>query len=354
MECNRDEAIRAKGIAEKKLADKDFTGAKKFTLKAQTLYPELDGISHMLNTLDVYICYEKKVKGESDWYGVLDVNPSDDDETIRKQYRKLVLILHPDKNKSVGADGAFKILSEAWSLLSDKAKRSAYNQKINSRVFQQNVSPPCVRRSPAPGANGFHPCTNRATSKPNVGPVEIPPSVVAKAQAQVRAQAKSQAKALAKAQAKVQAKTQAKTQFQAQAAKAKNQAWDQAKAQAHARAQAPPPVARGNKSFWTMCDGCSMHHEYVKLYLNHTILCPTCHKPFLAKEVPNPTSGPGLCTNNNTCPSRKKVYGNVDSSFAASVVREATNLLKRGSEEIREQWTSKRKKGENGGQSSYV
>ncbi|PWA90209.1 DnaJ domain-containing protein [Artemisia annua] len=346
MECNRDEAIRAKGIAEKKLADKDFTGAKKFTLKAQTLYPELDGISHMLNTLDVYICYEKKVNGESDWYGVLGVNPSDDDETIRKQYRKLVLILHPDKNKSVGADGAFKILSEAWGLLSDKAKRSVYNQKLNSRVFQQNVSPPCVRRSPARGANGFHPCTNRATSKPNVGPVEIPPAVVAKAQAQAQVRAQAKAQAQAKVQAKVQAKTQAKAQFQA---KARNQAWDQAKAQAHARVQAPPPLARGNKTFWTTCDGCSMHHEYVKLYLNHTILCPTCHKPFLAKEVPDPTPGPGLSTNNNTGHSRKKVHGNVDPSFAASIVREATNLLKRGSEEIREQWASKKRKGENAG-----
>lgn len=101
--------------------EEDFAGAKKFTLKAQSLYPELDGISQILIALNVYISSENKVNGESDWYGVLDVKPSDDEETIRKQYRKLALMLHPDKNKSVGADGAFKILSEAWGLLDRKS-----------------------------------------------------------------------------------------------------------------------------------------------------------------------------------------------------------------------------------------
>ncbi|KAI3810526.1 hypothetical protein L1987_20143 [Smallanthus sonchifolius] len=99
MECNKDEAIRAKTIAEQRLANKDFTGAKKFTLKSQTLYPGLDGISKMLITLNVYIASEQKINGESDWYAMLDVKPSDDEETFRKQYRKLVLMLHPDKSR---------------------------------------------------------------------------------------------------------------------------------------------------------------------------------------------------------------------------------------------------------------
>jgi hypothetical protein len=74
MECNRDEAIRARDIAEKKYAAQDFVGAKKFVLKAQRLFPDLDGISQMLAVLDVHHVAQTKVSSNDlDWYGILQV-----------------------------------------------------------------------------------------------------------------------------------------------------------------------------------------------------------------------------------------------------------------------------------------
>ncbi|PRQ19046.1 putative DnaJ domain-containing protein [Rosa chinensis] len=140
MECNRDEAVRAKEMAEKKFATKDYMGSKTFALKAQNLFPGLSGIPQMLAVLDVYISAEKKINGEADWYGILGVDPTADDGTMRKKYKKLALVLHPDKNGSPGADGAFMLIAEAWSLLSDKAKRAAYDQKIRNERFHRNVS----------------------------------------------------------------------------------------------------------------------------------------------------------------------------------------------------------------------
>ncbi|KAL0918747.1 hypothetical protein M5K25_010776 [Dendrobium thyrsiflorum] len=96
MECNRDEALRAKELAERKFTEKDYLGAKKFALKARNHSPSLDGISQMLTNLDVYIASEEKVNGERDWCAVLHVNNSADEETVQKQYRKLAVILHPD------------------------------------------------------------------------------------------------------------------------------------------------------------------------------------------------------------------------------------------------------------------
>ncbi|KAL2934404.1 Chaperone protein dnaJ 49 [Bienertia sinuspersici] len=141
MECNKDEAAKAKELAEKKFAEKDVMGARKFATKAHTLFPGLDGLQQLLATLNIYLSAERKVNGEVDWYGVLGVEPSSDDEAVKKQYRKLALSLHPDKNKSVGAEGAFKILSEAWNVLSDKARRTAFDQKRNLKSIYEKVVP---------------------------------------------------------------------------------------------------------------------------------------------------------------------------------------------------------------------
>ncbi|XP_076890008.1 uncharacterized protein LOC143540946 [Bidens hawaiensis] len=294
MECNKEEAIRAKTIAEKKLEDKDFTGAKKFTLKSQTLYPGLDGISQMLTTVNVYIAHEKKINGESDWYAVLDVKPSDDDETIRKQYRKMVLMLHPDKNKLVGADGAFKILSEAWNLLSDKSKRSAYNQRtrIPQKVSFQSALSSSVSVSPQ-----FVKVVPKPTSKPKN------PKPPARAQTQQKPKPK-------------------------------------AKAPVPPRPPAPAPVARAPSSFWTVCHGCNMHYEYYKVYLNQTLMCQSCQKPFRAVEIAKPVSMPK--TNGGSGP---QVHNTVNLSGASKA------KMARSCEEFNAQRLWKKRKDDDGGQS---
>ncbi|XP_076902280.1 uncharacterized protein LOC143556986 [Bidens hawaiensis] len=291
MECNKEEAIRAKTIAEKKLEDKDFPGAKKFTLKSQTLYPGLDGISQMLTTVNVYIAHEKKINGESDWYAVLDAKPSDDDETIRKQYRKMVLMLHPDKNKSVGADGAFKILSEAWNLLSDKSKRSAYNQR--TRV-QQKVS----FQSAYSSSVSVPPQFVKVVPKPTTKPKNPKPP----------------------AQQKPKPKPKAK-----------------AKAPVPPQPPVPAPVARAPGTFWTVCHGCNMHYEYYKVYVNQTLMCRSCHKTFRAVETGKPVNMPKM--NGGSGP---EVYNAVNLSGASKA---------RSCEEFDAQRLWKKRKDDDGGQS---
>lgn len=229
MECNKDEAVRAKEIAERKFTERNYAGARKFALKAQNLYPGLEGLSQMLTTLDIYISAENKVSGEVDWYGVLGVNPLADDEAVRKQYRKLALTLHPDKNKSLGAEGAFKLVSEAWSLLSDKAKRLVYNQKRNLKGFQQKGSTRSGGPSVPPRANGFHNHSSNVASTAR--------------------------------------NTHSNTRVSS--------------------TPVPPPHLKAD-TFWTVCNQCKTHYEYLRVYLNHTLLCPNCHEAFMALEKPPP------------------------------------------------------------------
>ncbi|KHN23982.1 uncharacterized protein LOC114409951 [Glycine soja] len=152
MEFNKDGALRAKKLAEKMLLQREFGGARILAKKALELYPNLDGLPQFLATIEVYISSEDRVNGELDWYRILGVQPLADEETIRRQYRKLALTLHPDKNRSVGADGAFSLISQAWSLLSDKAKRITYDQKCN---LWRNGNPGGKPSMPA-SQNGSH------------------------------------------------------------------------------------------------------------------------------------------------------------------------------------------------------
>ncbi|CAN8274464.1 unnamed protein product, partial [Cochlearia groenlandica] len=169
MECNKEEAIRAMDIAKKKVSETDYNGAKKFATKAQNLYPELDGLKQVLMLIDVYISADDKIDGkEPDWYGVLGVDPLADIETVKKQYRKLALLLHPDKNKCEGAEGAFKLVSEAWSLLSDKVKRIGFDQKrkLKTQPPKEKKQPP-TPENPSNKASSNRSRTGKAkSSKP--------------------------------------------------------------------------------------------------------------------------------------------------------------------------------------------
>ena len=64
-----------------------------------------------------------------DYYEVLGVSKSADDSEIKKAYRKLAMKYHPDRNQGdADAEVKFKEASEAYAVLHDKEKRSAYDQ----------------------------------------------------------------------------------------------------------------------------------------------------------------------------------------------------------------------------------
>ncbi|CAJ2631554.1 unnamed protein product [Trifolium pratense] len=135
MECNKDEALRAKQIAENRMQSGDFVGALKFARKAQRLFPEIQNITQILTVCEVHCAAQNKLStSDMDWYGILLTDKFTEEATIKKQYKKLALLLHPDKNRSAGAEAAFKLIVEANRVLSDPTKRSLYNAKISRLV----------------------------------------------------------------------------------------------------------------------------------------------------------------------------------------------------------------------------
>ena len=66
---------------------------------------------------------------KKDYYEVLGVIKSASSEEIKKAYRKLALKHHPDRNKGdKAAETKFKEASEAYHVLSDKERRTNYDQ----------------------------------------------------------------------------------------------------------------------------------------------------------------------------------------------------------------------------------
>jgi len=62
-----------------------------------------------------------------DYYDVLGVSKTDNDEGIRRAYRKMAMEYHPDRNKEAGAEEKFKEINEAYQVLSDPKKRNQYD-----------------------------------------------------------------------------------------------------------------------------------------------------------------------------------------------------------------------------------
>nr|KYP74411.1 DnaJ isogeny subfamily B member 12 [Cajanus cajan] len=135
MECNKDEAVRARQIAEARMQRGEFVEALRFATKAKKLYSEVENITQIFTICEVHNAAQKKVSAsEMDWYAILQIERLADEATIKKQYRRLALLLHPDKNKFAGAEAAFKLIGQANGVLSDQAKRSFYDNKFGASV----------------------------------------------------------------------------------------------------------------------------------------------------------------------------------------------------------------------------
>ncbi|XP_071723735.1 uncharacterized protein [Rutidosis leptorrhynchoides] len=137
------EALRLKSIAETKFKSSNLKSALKYAKKAQQLSPALDGLSPMLTAFTILRAADSPPEN-SDWYETLQVEPFSHINTIKKQYKKLALVLHPDKNPYLGCEEAFKLVGEAFRVLSDRIRRKEYDMKLRIRMQDEKLSGFCV------------------------------------------------------------------------------------------------------------------------------------------------------------------------------------------------------------------
>lgn len=74
---------------------------------------------------------------KEDFYKTLEVARNASDREIKKAYRRLAMKHHPDRNTDdAGSEEKFKVIQEAYAVLSDEQKRSAYDQFGHAGVDQ--------------------------------------------------------------------------------------------------------------------------------------------------------------------------------------------------------------------------
>jgi DnaJ-class molecular chaperone len=92
-----------------------------------------------------------KEESKKDYYKVLGVSKTANDDELKKAYRKLALKWHPDRNQGseeekVKADKMFKDINEAYSVVSDPEKR---------RIFDMGGYDPTNPNGGPSGFSGF-------------------------------------------------------------------------------------------------------------------------------------------------------------------------------------------------------
>uniref|UniRef100_A0A0V0IPA7 Putative ovule protein n=2 Tax=Solanum chacoense TaxID=4108 RepID=A0A0V0IPA7_SOLCH len=174
---SRAEAIRWLSIAEKLLTNRDLVGSKSFATRAHESDPTLLPADQILAIVDTLIAGDKRINNQHlDYYSILQIpsNQTHDSELIANQYRRLALLLNPQKNNFPFSDHAFHLVVDAWSVLSNAFRRSVYDKEIG---FFLNLNP--VSSPPPPTNNpvGFMQQSSMIfQSQPQSHPVSSVPS----------------------------------------------------------------------------------------------------------------------------------------------------------------------------------
>ncbi|KAL5068679.1 hypothetical protein RYX36_019566 [Vicia faba] len=224
MECNKDEAVRAKQVAESRMQNGEYVEALKFANKAKRLYPDVENIAQILAVCEVHsAALNKLYRAEMDWYGILQTEKLSEEAVIRKQYRKLALLLHPDKNKFAGAEAAFKLIGEANGILNDQAKRILHDMKVRAHLQEMKVK--AHLKTAVPNTSSHHSNGNMFVA---------------------------------------------------------NQAPNATKYQKNVSSNIPCDPNLKLQTFWTACNHCNTRFQFYIYIKNRALVCQNCKKSFIA------------------------------------------------------------------------
>ncbi|XP_023531119.1 uncharacterized protein LOC111793459 [Cucurbita pepo subsp. pepo] len=319
---NRAEALRWLSIAEKLLAARDFYGTRSFAIRARESDPiVLEAADRVIAVADTLLAAEGRINNQYDWYSILQISqPTQSIELIATQYRRLALLLHPEANRVAFADHAFRLVSDAWCVLSNPLRKALYDndylmcspgttessQKPKSPPHQPQFPQP-VRTSPRKETRITVEESQQQEQPPPTPPPErsepspSPPPAQPQPQPPQSSPHRSQHQEDPQQQQQQFVKENPKsTNVKVSVAEERPNVSDlpestQETTQQHIDSNRPSRVAESTRptessipGFWTACPYCYNLYEYPKGYEDCVLRCQNCAKAFQAAVIPSP------------------------------------------------------------------
>ncbi|KAK2354365.1 Chaperone DnaJ-domain superfamily protein [Trifolium repens] len=245
---NRAEAERWLYTANKLLSARDLHGARSFAIRARESDPTFDASELLLAVIDTLLAGEARINDHhTDWYGILQIlRYTTNIDHIANQYRRLALLLDPNRNPFAFSGHAFSLVHDAWSVLSNPAKKAMYDSDLRLHTTPP-VPPPQPQPLPQQHQYQQQHQTNNPTPKKNPRSREG----VAEPIRQNRNPSES-------------AEPTRQTRM------------------------ASAAETDGKISFWTLCPYCYVYYEYPKVYEECTLRCQSCRRGFHAVVIRSP------------------------------------------------------------------
>ncbi|KAE8009252.1 hypothetical protein FH972_005701 [Carpinus fangiana] len=297
---NRAEAERWLSIAERLLMTSDFHGAKSFAIRARDSDPRtrMESADQIIAVADTLLAGESRIPdGQPNWYAILQlVQPTQSLELIATQFRRLAILLSPERNRLVFADQAFRLVADAWSVLSHPAKKADFDHALSIFLASESTQQhPSVRRSPRTkdgkvvSADEDRPSFNHVTE--SAGQSRPPPESTG--QSRPTPESTQQSRPTPEPTQQLRPTPEPTRQSRptpepTRQSRPTPESSRQSRPTPESTRQETRPVESESPSFWTACPYCYVLYEYPKVYEECTLRCQKCKMAFHAVMIPSP------------------------------------------------------------------
>lgn len=127
------EAERLLRAADVRLRTRDYAGSRSCALEAMQLDPTIIGAELIIAVCDVFLALVSS-GGNPNWYSVLKLeNFTENDDLIVEQFKNLITLLSPSRNSFSHAYEAYKLVKEAFRVLSCEEDKMMYDEELRKK-----------------------------------------------------------------------------------------------------------------------------------------------------------------------------------------------------------------------------